>query len=156
MNVPPEPGRDEGRDGLGRLVLAPGVAVPPGAVTETAVRSSGPGGQNVNKVATKISLVVDGEALLEAMPPHARTRLVTLAGSRWSAAGLVVSASEGRSQAGNRRAARLRVRELLLEALHRPAKRVRRRPSRRANQRRVADKRHHGARKRDRGEAGEA
>ncbi len=155
MRATAEPEGDPGRDGLGRVVLAPGVAVPPGAVTETAVRSSGPGGQNVNKVATKISLVVDGEALLEALPPHARVRLITLAGSRWSAAGLVVSASEGRSQAGNRRAARERVRELLIEALHRPAKRVRRRPSRRANQRRVADKRHHGARKRDRGGEGD-
>lgn len=134
----------------GLRALAPGVWVPPQAVSETAVRSSGPGGQNVNKVSTKIVLVVDREALLEALPPDARDRLAVVAGSRWSAAGLVVASSESRSQRANREAARLRVRQLLVEALHRPAKRIRRRPSLRANARRVEQKRLHGARKRER------
>ena len=151
MPTPPEP--DAPAD-AGRHRLAPGVTVPPGAVTEVAVRSSGPGGQNVNKVNTKIVLTVDREALLGALPPHARARLATLAGSRWSAAGLVVAASEARTQPGNRRAARARVRELLIEAMHRPRPRVRRRVSLRAKARRVEAKRRNGLRKRERSGAG--
>ncbi|BAM05354.1 hypothetical protein PSMK_31950 [Phycisphaera mikurensis NBRC 102666] len=135
-------------------MLAPGVAVPPGAVTEAAVRSGGPGGQNVNKVATKIVLTVDGTALLDALPRHAHARLIALAGTRWSAAGLVVAASEARGQLANRRAARLRVRELLVAALHRPTPRRPRTVSRRAKARRVEAKRRRGVLKRGRSDGG--
>ena len=135
------------------MTLAPGVRVPASAVTEAAVRSGGPGGQNVNKVSTKVVLTVERHALLAALPPHAQARLAALAGSRWAAAGLVVAASETQSQAGNRRAARERVRELLVEALHRPRPRIARRTSLRAKARRVEAKRRRGARKRERGGA---
>jgi ribosome-associated protein len=100
------------------------VRVPARALTVRAVRASGPGGQNVNKVATKIDLRVDLDAI-EGMSEAARARLRALAGSRLDASGrLVMTSQAGRNQARNLEDAREKVRRLVRAALVRPRARV--------------------------------
>jgi len=95
--------------------------------TERAVRSSGPGGQHVNKTSTAVELRFDLRGSL-AVPDDAKARLEALAGSRLSSEGVIVLfAQERRSQAMNRDAARERLAALLRQAAVRPK---RRRPTR--------------------------
>ena len=101
---------------------------------------TGPGGQNVNKVATACQLRVDVFAL--GLPPAAYRRLKTLAGSRMTAAGeLVILARSYRTQEANRADARARLNELVDAALVRPEKRIKTKPSKAAKARRVDAKR---------------
>lgn len=120
--------------------VAPGVRVPPGAIRLDFVSSSGPGGQNVNKRATKAQLRV---ALADLpIAADARDRLASLAGSRLSAEGvLVISADETRSQKRNRDACLARLRELIVRATHPPRVRRPTRTPRSAIERRLDDKR---------------
>ncbi|HWN12612.1 MAG TPA: alternative ribosome rescue aminoacyl-tRNA hydrolase ArfB [Candidatus Dormibacteraeota bacterium] len=116
------------------------VGVPASALTVHAVRASGPGGQNVNKVATKIDLRVDLEAI-EGLSDPARARLRVLAQPRADAEGrLVVTSQATRNQARNLEDARARVADLVRAALVAPRPRVKTRPSAGARRRRLAGK----------------
>lgn len=123
---------------------APGVYLPAGAVRFTFSRSGGPGGQNVNKVNTKATLVVAVQDLAGALPDWALKRLLIHAGSRLTADGerLVIHDSSSRSQHANRQACLAKLRLMLIEALHRPKRRRPTKPSRAAIQRRLDNKRH--------------
>lgn len=124
--------------------VAPSVRVPASALEVRAVRSSGPGGQNVNKVASRIELVValDG---IEGLDDGARARLRALAGRRVDSDGLLhVSAQESRDQRRNLESAQEKVRELLTRALVVPKARRPTRPSRGARERRLVAKKRLG------------
>ncbi len=114
------------------------------------VRASGPGGQNVNKVASAVQLRFDAAAC-PSLPPAVRDRLLRLAGQRATDAGVVViDARRHRSQEQNRRDALARLEELLVQAARRPVPRRPTRPSRAARERRMEGKHHRGSIKRTR------
>jgi ribosome-associated protein len=129
------------------------VRVPAAALTVQAVRGSGPGGQNVNKVATKVELRVD-LAAIEGLTEAARSRLVALVRRRLDAAGrLVVTSQATRFQAQNVEDAREKVAALVRAALVAPVRRVKTRPTAGARQRRLEDKKRRGTVKRWRAQA---
>ena len=113
--------------------------IPESAITEKFLAGSGPGGQNVNKVATACQLRVDVFAL--GLAPDAYRRLKTLAGSRMTSAGeLVILARSFRTQEANRADARARLNELVDAALVRPERRIKTKPSKAAKAKRVDSK----------------
>ena len=113
--------------------------IPESAITEKFLAGTGPGGQNVNKVATACQLRVDVFAL--GLAPDAYRRLKTLAGSRMTAAGeLVILARSFRTQEANRADALARLNELVDAALIRPEKRIKTKPSKAAKAKRVDTK----------------
>jgi ribosome-associated protein len=127
------------------------LVIPAGELRERFSRSSGPGGQSVNTADTRVELSFDiGRS--PALPEYARVRALDNLRGRVSEDGvLTVVSSEQRSQLLNRRAARGRMANLIREAIAPPpAPRVATRPSRRAKERRVADKRRRSAVKRNR------
>jgi len=108
-------------------------------VEERFLAASGPGGQNVNKVATAVQLRVNVFAL--GLPPYAYQQLKTLAGTKMTSAGeLIITARKFRTQDANRTEARARVAELIDKAHERQARRVKTRPSKAAKARRVDEK----------------
>ena len=118
--------------------------------SESFIAASGPGGQNVNKVATACQLRCNVFALV--LPPHAYEKLKALAGSKLIAGGeLIITARTHRSQEANREEARRRLRELIAAAYRRDAKRRPTKPSRAAKAKRVETKKGRGAVKAMRG-----
>ncbi len=109
--------------------VAPGVRIPAAALEARGVRSGGPGGQNVNKVASKAELLVD-LALVEGLDEGARTRLAALAVGRRDAGGrLRLTAGESRDFHRNLETARAKARALVAAALVVPKRRRATRPS---------------------------
>ncbi|MEZ5680763.1 MAG: alternative ribosome rescue aminoacyl-tRNA hydrolase ArfB [Erythrobacter sp.] len=117
---------------------------------EKFIASSGPGGQNVNKVATAVQLRVSVFEL--GMPPDAFERLKEIAGSKFTKGGeIVLTANEYRTQDQNREAARERLLALLSEALTPPAKRKKSRINRVGKVKRLKAKKVRGEVKANRG-----
>ena len=128
----------------GGVELAPGVTVAESALRFNYSRSSGPGGQNVNKLNTKAEVWVPLSAIA-GMPPDAMERLAQFAGKRITKENELHIVSEtARTQEGNREAVLERLRELISRALHRPKRRRATKPSRASKQRRLNEKKRRG------------
>jgi ribosome-associated protein len=126
------------------------VVIPEEALSERFLAATGPGGQNVNKVATACQLRVELARL--GLDDAALERLVAAAGSRVTAGGeLVITARRFRTQEANRADARARLAEMIAAAHHVQRKRRPTRPSRAAKAKRVESKVQRGAVKRGRG-----
>jgi ribosome-associated protein len=126
------------------LELAPGVSAPPSALRFQFARSSGPGGQNVNKVNTKAELWIT-LAEITGLSDRAFHRLKTLAGRRLTIAGEIhITADTERTQESNRQAVLERLTELVKQAIVEPKPRRKTKPSRASKQRRIEGKKHRG------------
>ena len=122
------------------LLVAAGVEIPDHELSVSFVRSSGPGGQNVNKVATAAQLRFDLEHS-SVLTDDAKARLRALSGRRLTADGAVlIIARNHRTQERNRREALTRLAELIRRALHAPTPRKATRPTRAARERRLERK----------------
>jgi ribosome-associated protein len=121
------------------LLVTPAIVIHEHELDERFVRASGPGGQNVNKVATAVELRFDVGA--SSLDEDVKARLIALTGRRMTSEGvLVIDSREHRTQAQNRSAARERLVELVRRAAARPRPRRKTRPTKGARERRLAAK----------------
>lgn len=132
------------------LDVTPQIRIADDELVESFVRSSGPGGQNVNKVASAVELRFD-VTNSPSLPDAVRTRLLARRDRRLTDDGvLVISASRFRDQARNREDARVRLAEIVRAATLVPKKRIATKPSKGAQERRLKEKKTRSAHKRDR------
>ncbi|WP_303622752.1 alternative ribosome rescue aminoacyl-tRNA hydrolase ArfB [Acetobacter persici] len=125
---------------MAQIAITPTLALDDAELSFTYILASGPGGQNVNKVATAAQLRFDA-ANSPSLPERVRARLLTLAGSRATREGvIVITARNYRTQQQNREDATQRLAELIRQAAHKQAYRVPTRPGKGARQRRLDGK----------------
>jgi ribosome-associated protein len=132
------------------IFIEGGVLIPGDALEVRAVRASGPGGQNVNKVATKIEIHVDLKRV-QGMGAESLQRLNRLVAKRLDSYGrLMVTSQRTRDQQRNLDDARRKIHDWIAQALVKPKKRVPTQPKPVSRERRLEDKKRHAARKADR------
>jgi ribosome-associated protein len=138
-------------EGPSPMEIAGGVTAAPGALRIQFSRGGGPGGQNVNKVNTKVEIWLELSGLT-GISDAARLRLIVLAASHLTAAGEIhFSSTVHRTQQRNRQEVFEKLRDLVLRALVEPKKRRRTRPTAASRRRRLEAKRHRGKIKIQRG-----
>jgi len=136
------------------LSIRDSIQIPEDELIERFVRSAGPGGQNVNKVASAVELRFD-VALSRALPDAVRARLLARRDRRLTAEGvLVIQANRFRDQGKNREDARARLAALIEAATHVPKRRVATRPTRASKERRIETKKNRSTIKRTRSSRG--
>jgi ribosome-associated protein len=144
-----------GSDMTSRLSVAPGITLDASELVESFVRAPGPGGQNVNKVASAVQLRFDVQRS-PSLPDDVRRRLTRLAGQRLTTDGvLIIEAHRHRTQGRNRDDARERLFELIRRACIVPKVRRATKPSAGARERRLKQKRFRSEVKKTRGRQGQ-
>lgn len=127
---------------MSRIVITPHLSIDEGLISERFTHASGPGGQNVNKVASAVILRFDAKQAT--LPFEIHARLEALAGSRLTKDGaIIIRASQYRDQQRNREDARERLISLLREAATLPKKRRPTRPTRSSKEKRLEKKKTH-------------
>jgi ribosome-associated protein len=136
------------------LFITPQIVIEESELEERFVRASGPGGQNVNKVATAVELRFDASRS-PALTGELRARLRTLAGTRMTGEGvIVIDARRFRTQAQNREDARERLADLIRRAAARPKRRRKTKPTQASKEQRISMKKRRAETKRRRARVG--
>ncbi|MCE3230381.1 MAG: Class peptide chain release factor [Alphaproteobacteria bacterium] len=137
------------------MQITPEIYIDEKEISESFIRASGPGGQNVNKVSTAVQLRFD-IAHSSSLPEEVRIRLLGMVRSRLTKEGvLIITAQRYRSQDQNRQDARRRLADLILRATFSPTKRVPSQPTRASKESRLSNKARRSRLKRGRQNVGE-